>query len=215
MKKYERVDVSASIAFLSHDKRFMEILQVLPRPVISPSRNYYASLVRSIIYQQLSGSSAGAIYQRFLLLFPERKFPKPEEVCAISFDTLRSAGLSGQKATYIIDLSKNFATGVLKTTLFTKMSDEQIIEHLTLVKGIGEWSAQMFLIFALNRGNVLPVGDLGIQKGTQIFFRLKKLPNPKEVKRLAEPFAGHHTVFSLYLWKIADAKKTQKEIIHK
>jgi DNA-3-methyladenine glycosylase II len=172
---------------------------------LTPSKNYFGSLAQSIIHQQLSRKAALKIEQKFLKIFNSRnKFPKPEEVLKPTDAQFRSAGLSAQKTSYLYDLAKKFIDGTITPKKFLKMTDEEIIEHLTMVKGVGAWTAQMFLIFALNRKNVLPVGDLGTRKGFQKVFNLRALPSEKQMRKLAEPYEGDHTMLTLYLWQILD-----------
>ena len=183
----------------------------LPRPELEYSSNVFRALARSIIYQQLSGLAAGSIFKKFMALYPKKKFPMPLDVLATPYEKLRSAGLSNQKVSYMLDLAAKFKDKTVDPKHFHLMSDVDISEHLIRVKGIGQWSADMFLIFALNRPNVLPVGDLGIQKGAQFFFGLGILPKPEQLRKLAKPYDGHYTVFSLYLWRLADSKKNNKK----
>ncbi|HWA32083.1 MAG TPA: DNA-3-methyladenine glycosylase 2 family protein [Candidatus Paceibacterota bacterium] len=198
----------------------MKKLKINPKKLrkLSPSKNHFASLARSIIYQQLSGASAAAIERKFFGLFDPKvlnmkgkrgkllpaKFPKPAQVLKLTDAQFKSAGLSGQKMSYMRDLARKFIDGTIEPKKFPKMTDEEIIEHLTAVKGIGVWTAHMFLIFALNRPDVLPVGDLGIKKGFQRAFKLRKLPDEEKMRKLAKPHAGEHTALSLHLWAIAD-----------
>jgi len=164
----------------------------------------FQSLCESIIFQQLSGKAAGTILARFVALFPKKKFPTPEDVLKIKTEKLRSAGLSGQKSAYLKDLAEKFKDGTIDPKLFPKMSDAEIIEHVMAVKGIGEWTAQMFLMFTLARPDVLPTGDLGIQKGFQKLFALRNRPSPKQMEKLASGWAGHRTVACMYLWSLQD-----------
>ncbi len=164
----------------------------------------FQSLAESIIYQQLSGKAAGTILKRFVALFPNTAFPSPEQVLKIKTEKLRSAGLSGQKAAYLKDLAAKFKDGTINPKIFSKMSDAEIIEHVVAVKGIGEWTAQMFLMFTLNRPDVLPTGDLGIQKGFQKLFALRNRPSPEQMKKLASGWQGHRTVACMYLWRLQD-----------
>jgi DNA-3-methyladenine glycosylase II len=175
---------------------------------LEPSTNAFQSLVRSIIYQQLSGKAAASILKKFIALWPKKKFPTPADVLLKSDTELRSAGLSFQKISYISDLATKFLDGTVSPKKFPKMSDEEIKEHLVAVKGIGPWTADMFLMFALNRPNILPVGDLAIRKGFQKAFKLKKVPTEKEMRKLAQPYEGEHTYLSLYLWGIMDGEDT-------
>ncbi|MES2014773.1 MAG: DNA-3-methyladenine glycosylase 2 family protein, partial [Patescibacteria group bacterium] len=164
-----------ALKHLRKDAHFRGVLKKHPTPDFKPARDVYAALVRSIVYQQLSGKAAATILRRFLELFPGTGYPKPEMVLKMKDTKMRSAGLSGQKVSYIKDLSLKFLDGTIEPKKFKKMSDEEIREHLIAVKGIGRWSADMFLMFALNRPDVLPTGDLGIRKGFQELFKLKKL----------------------------------------
>ncbi len=170
------------------------------------SKDAFQSLAEAIIFQQLSGKAAGTILKRFVALFPNRKFPTPDDVLKIKTEKLRAAGLSGQKASYLKDLAAKFKDGTINPKLFKKMSDGEIIEHVVAVKGIGEWTAQMFLMFTLNRPDVLPTGDLGIQKGFQKLFKLRAKPSPAHMERLAKQWAGHRTLACMYLWRYVDAE---------
>jgi DNA-3-methyladenine glycosylase II len=167
----------------------------------------FQALVRSVIYQQLSGKAAGTILNRFLAQFPNKKFPTPEQVLSLKDAQFRGVGISGQKMGYLRDLAKRFMDGTIVPKKFPNMSDEEIREHLIVVKGIGRWTADMFLMFTLYRPDVLPTGDLGIQKGFQKAFGLKKLPDPVKMEKLAKKWAPYRTVASYYLWRIADAEK--------
>ena len=172
---------------------------------ISPSQNYFLSLASSIIYQQISTKAGDAIYGKFLKLFKNKK-PKPGMFLQFSIADLKSAGVSPQKSGYLKDLANKFLDKTINTSNFHKMTDEEIKEHLLQVKGVGPWTADMFLIFALNRKDVLPVGDLGTQKGFQKAFGLKKLPDAKQMLKLSEPHSGERTELTLYLWDILDIK---------
>lgn len=164
----------------------------------------FQSLAEAIIYQQLSGKAAGTILKRFIALFPKKKFPTPEDVLKVKVEKLRAAGLSGQKASYLKDLAAKFKDGTINPKLFKKMSDEEIVTHVVTVKGVGVWTAQMFLMFTLHRPNVLPTGDLGIQKGFMRLFKLRSKPSPARMERLARAWAGHRTLASMYLWRLVD-----------
>jgi DNA-3-methyladenine glycosylase II len=164
----------------------------------------FQSLAESMVYQQLSGKAAATILKRFVALWPRKKFPTPEDVLKIKTEKLRAAGLSGQKSSYLKDLAAKFKDGTINPELFPKMDDAEIIEHVTAVKGIGEWTAQMFLMFTLARPDVLPTGDLGIQKGFQKLFALRARPTPARMQKLAAPWAGHRTVACFYLWRLLD-----------
>lgn len=164
----------------------------------------FQSLAESIIYQQISGGAAASILKKFVALWPTKKFPTPDDVLKIKIEKLRTAGVSPQKAGYLKDLAAKFKDGTINPKLFPAMSDADIIAHVTAVKGIGEWTGQMFLMFTLARPDVLPTGDLGIQKGFQKLFSLRNRPSPAHMERLALPWAGHRTVACFYLWRLLD-----------
>jgi DNA-3-methyladenine glycosylase II len=164
----------------------------------------FQSLCESIIYQQISGKAAASILSKFIALWPKKKFPSPAEVKKINIKQLRSAGISPQKASYLKDLAEKFIDGTITPKAFPRMSDADIIEHVVRVKGIGEWTAQMFLMFTLGRPDVLPTGDLAIQKAFQKIFRLRKKPSPKRMEALSKDWAGHRTVACFYLWRTLD-----------
>ncbi|MDE2030836.1 MAG: DNA-3-methyladenine glycosylase 2 family protein [Patescibacteria group bacterium] len=188
---------------------------------LEPSNNFFASLVRSIIYQQLSGKAAASIEKKFFgLFYPEvfnltnkrgtllgNKFPKPKDVLELSDSKFKSAGVSTQKMNYLRDLSAKFLDGTINPKNFHKMTDSEIEEHLVKVKGIGIWTAHMFLIFALNRPDILPTGDLAIRKGFMKAFNLRNVPSHDKMVALAKPYAGRRTYLSLYLWGIMDDEK--------
>ncbi|MEK7628341.1 MAG: DNA-3-methyladenine glycosylase [Patescibacteria group bacterium] len=178
-------------------------------PDLKRGKNAFQALCRSIVYQQVTGKAAATIFARFRALFPGKAFPTPEMVQAASVETLRGAGLSGQKATYIKDLADKFCDGTIQHRTLHKLSSDEVIAHVTQVKGIGVWTAHMFLIFTLNRPDVLPVGDLGVQKGFRRVFKLRKLPTPAHMERLAKDWRSHASVASWYLWREADAEKLE------
>jgi DNA-3-methyladenine glycosylase II len=166
----------------------------------------FNALLRSIIYQQLSGHAARAIHARVLALFPKQK-PSPRVLLKIPAKKLRSAGLSIQKIEYVRDLARKCLDGTIDERRLPIMSSQESIEHLTAVKGVGEWTAHMVLIFTLHRPDVLPTGDLGIKKGFQAAFKLRTLPNKRQMEKLAEPWKGSESYASWYLWRVADGEK--------
>lgn len=210
-----------SLDALMKHPRFARLIKKHGPPKLRRGKNAFQALARAIFYQQISGKAAASIYRKFVALFgitlPEgsidwekpsvRKFPTPEEVLKMPETKLRSAGLSAQKISYLKDLAEKFTDGSIQERRFAKMPSDDIIAHLTAVKGIGVWTAHMFLIFTLNRPDILPIGDLGIRKGFQILYSLEMLPSPKEMERLAEPWREHASVASWYLWRLADEAK--------
>jgi DNA-3-methyladenine glycosylase II len=161
---------------------------------------HYDALVRSIVFQQLSGKAAGTIHRRFSELYPKKR-PRAELVLKTDDASLRGAGLSRQKIGYLRDLSARVVDGTLPLAHLGRLSDDSIIEHLVQVKGIGRWTVQMFLMFRLGRPDVLPELDLGIQSAIQRAYGLAKRPTPKEVVVIGETWRPYATVASWYLWR--------------
>lgn len=173
-------------------------------PTFKPHGNYYQELVESIISQQLSVKAAATILGRFIDLFSH--FPAPEEILEKDFDVLRSAGLSGQKTSYIRDLAQHVIDGEVRFDHLDKLSNEEIITELTAVKGIGEWTVHMFLIFCMGRLDVLAYGDLGVRSGIMQLYGLDALPDKKTVEELAEANAWqpYASLACWYIWKVLD-----------
>ena len=158
----------------------------------------FKALVRAIISQQLSTKAAATIATRFEALFGA--FPAPAQVTEISDVRLRGVGLSSQKIGYLRDLCRRIEEGVLPIEALDRMDDETVVETLTQVKGIGRWTAEMFLIFRLQRPDVLPVGDLGIVKAVQRAYKLRKAPTPDRLTRIGEAWRPYRSVACWYLW---------------
>ena len=186
------------------DQRMGKLIEKFGPPNFNLMNNYYESLVRSIVYQQLSGKAASIIYERLLDLFVFDIYPKPKDVLEVSIETLRSSGLSYQKVNYIRDLSEKWQDGTMNLTDIDSMTDEEISSELIKVKGIGQWTADMFLMFTLGRPDVFPFGDLGIQKGVMIITNMNRLPTQKEMERKTKKWQPYRTVAAWYLWKLVD-----------
>ncbi len=161
----------------------------------------FQALVRAIIFQQLAGRAAQAIYQRFVALFPGRRFPAAAQVLELPAGRLREAGLSRAKAAYIRELAAHIANGRINFRRFPRMEDEAIIAELTKVKGIGRWTAEMFLMFNLGRPDVLPVDDLGIRNAVMKAYGMTKRPGAKELRALAGKWRPYRSVAVWYLWQ--------------
>jgi len=164
----------------------------------------FSSLAESIVYQQLNGQAAATIFQRFAALAGEPL--TPEGILKLSDAQLRSVGLSKQKSAYLKDLAAKTRDGLLDFAKLPGLPDDEIVRHLTQVKGIGEWTAQMFLMFTLKRQDVLPTGDYGVQAAIKKHYRKRKLPKPKEMEKIARPWAPYRSVACWYLWKSLDVK---------
>jgi DNA-3-methyladenine glycosylase II len=176
-----------------------------PRPPRPSPGEYYAGLVRTIVGQQLSTRAAQAIWQRVLTHFGGCP-PSPQEVLAADPEELRAAGgLSRSKTTYLRSLAEHVIDGSLELDRLDELDDDAVMAELVAVKGIGEWSAHMFLMFQLERPDVLAPGDLGIRKGVQISYELDALPTPAEIVAIAEPWRPYRTAACLYLWRSIDA----------
>lgn len=160
----------------------------------------YGALLRAIVGQQLSTKAARTIYGRVLELFGGRT-PSPEELLAAEEADLRAAGLSGRKVEYIRDLAAHVIDGELELDRLDELADEEVIAEIVAVRGLGLWTAEMFLIFHLERPDVLSGGDLGIRKAVQIEYALEEMPAPARVLEIGEPWRPHRSLASLYLWE--------------
>ena len=168
----------------------------------------FKALARAIVGQQLSAKAAATIFSRFEALF--EAFPTPAQVLAVSDDRLRGVGLSSQKLGYLRDLCGRILEGELPLDVLDRMDDEGVIETLTQVKGIGRWTAEMFLIFRLQRPDVLPLGDLGIAKAVQRAYKLRKAPSPDRLTRIGEAWRPYRSVACWYLWASLNNEPTKE-----
>lgn len=187
---------------LRKDRKLAKIIDRVGEFNLSLTKNPYQSLVEAIITQQLSGKAADSISTRFRAIYG--RFPKPADVMETSNAKLRKAGLSYMKVSYIKDLSKKVESKEIRLTYMKNLTDEEIIVQLTQVKGIGRWTAEMFLIFSLGRLDVLPVGDLGLKKGIQKLYSLEELPEKEQMERIAEKWKPYRSVATWYLWRSLD-----------
>ncbi len=164
---------------------------------------HFDALCRSIIYQQLSTKAAGTIHGRFLVLFPQQQ-PSPEALLALPEDTLRGVGLSRQKLSYLRDLATKVHANELPLDHLDQLPDQEIIDYLVQVKGIGVWTAQMFLMFRLGRLDVLPDLDLGIRNAIRKAYRVRGVPNPKRIAKIGASWKPYASVACWYLWRSLD-----------
>jgi DNA-3-methyladenine glycosylase II len=164
-------------------------------------KDHLSALVGSIVSQQLSTKAAATIFGRFVALFPDNHIPNAPAIAALDDAALRAVGLSGQKVSYLRDLSARIIDGRLNLDELEMLPDEQVIERLIAVKGFGRWTAEMFLMFRLHRPDILPIGDLGIQNAIQRLYKLRKRPNPKRMTQLGENWKPYRSVASWYLWQ--------------
>ena len=189
-----------AINFLMKDPRLSKIIKQVGPYNIKLTKNRYQSLVEAIATQQLTGSAANSILKKFRGLY-KSNFPKPLQVLQTSNKSLRTTGFSRMKILYIKDLSKKIEKNELSLRTISKFSDEEVVEKLTQVKGIGRWTAEMFLIFSLGRLDVLPVDDLGLKKGIQFLFSLDELPKTQLIEKYGEKWRPYRTIATWYLWK--------------
>ena len=188
-----------------------EVIERVGRCDLAPRADgtHFDAVVRAIIFQQLSGQAAGTIHRRFRELYGGRE-PSPRELLKTPDAKLRAVGLSGQKTVYLKDLATRVASGQVQIDTLDALDDDSIIEALTSVKGVGRWTAQMFLMFRLGRPDVLPDLDLGIQKGIKRAYKLRTHPLPKRVLKIGAKWAPYRTIAAWYLWRLLDADKPVK-----
>jgi DNA-3-methyladenine glycosylase II len=163
----------------------------------------YGALVRSIVGQQLSTAAARTIYERLTEIFGGRT-PTPRELLEIDPELIRAAGLSRAKVAYLRDLAEHVEDGELDLQALPELDDGEVSAQLTAIKGLGQWTVDMFLIFHLGRPDVLPVGDLGIRRAVQVQYGLKELPDAADLERIAEPWRPWRSLACLYLWSSLD-----------
>jgi DNA-3-methyladenine glycosylase II len=217
-KPVRKSDWSAARRFLSRDLAMKKLMKRVGPCTLEPRRDYFSVLCKSIFTQQISTKIAAILFGRFCELFPRNK-PTPEKVIEVLCHDhhAKHCGLSRQKRAYLTDLAKHFADGRIPVRRLSRMSDDEIIESLTAVKGVGKWTAEMFLIFVLNRPDVWPVDDLGVREGLKVALNLKERPTPKESIALGGRWRPHRTLATWYLWrnlgllrKTAEMKKAAK-----
>ena len=197
------MNIDAGLIHLSSvDHKMEKLINKFEKPNFVKENNYFESIVRSIIYQQLSTKSASKIYGRFNKLFENRSL-NPESVIEQSNDSYRSIGLSRQKISYIFNVADAYTNGMIPQNI-DKYGDEDIINTLIQIKGIGKWTAQMFLMFTLNRPDILPELDLGIQKGFKAYFKLKEIPSEDYMKTKAKIWRPYRTLACWYLWRLVE-----------
>ena len=165
-----------------------------------PPVDAYGMLLRSVVSQQVSAKSAATIHGRVLELFDGRT-PTPADLLGVGEAKLRAAGLSGRKVSYVRDLAAHIESGELELGRLGELSDAKVVAEISGIRGFGVWSAQMFLMFFLERPDVLPVGDLGIRRAVERAYGLERLPDAGELERIAEPWRPQRTLACVYLWE--------------
>ena len=191
--------MTEALKHLKKDRKLAKIIDQVGKYNLPITKNPYESLVEAIITQQLSGKSADSISKKFRAIYG--RFPKPADVLETSEVKLRKAGLSYMKISYIKDLSDKIVSKQLQLDNMKNLSDEEVVAELTLIRGIGRWTAEMFLIFSLGRQDVLPVGDLGLKKGIKRLYSLSELPEKERMEKIAEKWRPYRSVATWYLWR--------------
>ncbi len=205
MAKRVSPDLEAALSHLSAADPVMSRLISERGPLgLTPTTNYFFILLDSIISQQLSSKAAATILSRVCALLPTEEPPTPEDILGLPDQSLRDAGLSWKKVNYVKDLAQRVQVGDTDLAHIAQMEDEEIIKELVAVKGIGRWTAEMFLIFSLARPDVLGVGDYGLQVAMKRLFNLTDLPKPPKMREIAEPWRPYRSYASLYLWRSLD-----------
>lgn len=201
-----REQLEEGVAYLADtDEVLAEVIAKAPLPTITPHTNYYQELVESIISQQLSVKAARTILNRFKGLFTA-DFPSPEDILTQDIETYRAVGLSRQKAGYIRDLAEKVIDGTVKFDHLDGLSNQDVIDELIQIKGVGVWTVHMFLLFCMGRFDVLPTGDLGIRNGIQKLYVLSERPGDMEIQEIARNYNWHpyESIASWYVWHSLD-----------
>lgn len=196
------------IQHLSRDPRLGKVIATTDAQWPDAGDDIYFNLIRAIVYQQLSGKAAATIHGRFIDLFPDG-YPYPEELLALELPALRGVGLSRQKSSYIQNVAAFFQQENLLGKDLAEMQDEEVIQYLTQIKGVGRWTVEMLLMFTLDRPDVFPLDDLGIQQAVQKLYKIEATGRDlkKQMEEIAEPWRPYRTYASLYLWRWKDAVK--------
>jgi 3-methyladenine DNA glycosylase/8-oxoguanine DNA glycosylase len=199
-----KYDAGEAVAHVRRkDKKLARVIDQVGPLRIEARRGSFKSLGRAIFFQQLAGPAARAIMGRVLasLGTDEERWYTPEQFLAASDEVLRAAGLSRQKMVYLRDLADHFARGDLSEDDFEHLDDEAVIIRASIVKGIGRWTAEMFLMFTLGRPDVLPVDDLGVRRGMQVVYGLADMPKPDQMREIAQPWTPYRSVGTWYMWR--------------
>lgn len=203
MEGHVSIDPRAITTLKRRDPILGRIIDRVGPCTLRPQKRYFAALCEAIIAQQLSIKAAATIYRRFRGLFHSR-MPTPDRLGALSEADLRAVGLSRQKIGYLRDLARKFADRTVPYRRFSTLDEDTVITALTQVKGVGVWTAQMFLIFSLNRPDVLPVADLGLRKAVELWYELDGLPAEAELLEIGKCWRPYRTVATWYLWQSLD-----------
>ena len=203
------MDIEAGLDLLKRDKKMRVLINEFGRPDYNLRQDYFQSLLHSIVFQQLSGKAAQTIYERFVNLIPKNSNLCPNEVLKLDKDKMRQAGLSFQKIDYVRNLADYFENNSFQKKDVERMTDQEISKELIQIKGIGQWTVDMFLMFSLNRADIFPFTDLGIQKGIMKILNMKNLPSKKEMENCSRKWRPYRTIACWYLWRMVDDQFAQ------
>jgi len=198
------LDIELALKYLSRDKDLKTLIDHFGVITLKRRRNYFKSLLRSIIHQQLSGKAARTIENRFLELYNGNRYPTPEEVLKTPAEAIQNVGISRMKTEYIRGLAKIIDDGDIRLEKLSELSNDEVGNVLKEVRGIGQWTVDMFLIFSLNRPDIFPLNDLGIQKGLMLLLGRQKILSRESMLSHSKKWKPYRTLASLYLWKIVD-----------
>ena len=174
-------------------------------------RSPFQSLVQAVAHQQLHGTAAESILKRFIKLFPGRRFPRADDLASVTDEQMRACGFSFAKIRAVRDIAEKTISGVVPDSReIVKLSDIEIIERLTTVRGVGRWTVEMLLIFQLGRENILPVDDFGVRMGFRVAYNKRSMPKPKQLLKFGKRWHPHATTAAWYLWRAADGAKKKK-----
>ena len=200
----QHLDIELAVKYLSRDKDLKTLIDHFGVITLKRRRNYFKSLLRSIIHQQLSGKAARTIENRFLELYNGNRYPTPEEVLKTPAEAIQNVGISRMKTEYIRGLAKIIDDGDIRLEKLSELSNDEVGNVLKEAKGIGQWTVDMFLIFSLNRPDVFPLNDLGIKKGLMLLLGRQKILSRESMLSHSKKWKPYRTLASLYLWKIVD-----------
>lgn len=207
-QKFESIDDRKTwrkaVAHLKkRDKVIAKIIKKVKVKEIELETDFYGSIIRNFVYQQISGSAAKSILKKFMALY-KGKLPKPRQFLKTDIKKLRGAGLSPQKVSYINDFCDRIEKGKLELRVLEELDNEEVIRILDEVRGIGRWTAEMFLMFSLGRPDVLPVDDLGVKNAVKKAYKLRQMPSPKKFEELKKKWHPYSSVATIYLWRSVD-----------
>lgn len=208
MKRSPAFDLAAAERHLARrDKRLARLIAETERFRVGARCSPYEALLEAVAYQSISGKAAETIFERIRALGRDGSPPAPDSMLRLRTQTLRKAGLSEAKALAMKDLARKTLSGVVPTLAEARrLSDDELVERLSSVHGIGRWSAEMFLMFRLGRPDVFPADDLGVRKGWAITYRKSELPRPRDLTAFAERWRPYRTVAAWYMWQAVDRK---------